>query len=202
MALSTVEINLDGDSKRPILTIETDTGYATCLLDTGAVIPVWCKDIEALKATFPSAKRAEGNLVALISGFGGEENDLSEIWEIPTLYFSDRGSDNNVLIFNRVFIAVLPNRSFEFSMILPATMFSKMNYEIINLGDKCLKITFENDRPYQVSPVAKVNDTFLKFGESISPRNKEIVKAFKEGRLIGSVSLFPQDGFNMPSIGF
>jgi len=201
MALNTIEIDLNKDSKRPMFIVETDTGYATCLLDTGAFMPVWCESIDSLKTTFPNAKRTERNLVTLISGFGSEENDLSEIWEIPALSFNARSNDNT-LVYNKVLVAILPKESFSFSMILPATMFSMMNYKIVNIRDKYLEISFENNRPYQVSPVFKVNDIYIKFRQAISSRDKELIEALQEGRLIGSISLFSQDDFDIPTIDF
>lgn len=190
MALNVIKIGLDKSNKRPMFDIKTDTGYATCLLDTGAVMPVWCDEIDVLKVIFPNVKKT--NLVTIISGFGGDENTLSEIWEIPSLSFNDRSS-NSSLTFNRVLLAILKKETFSFDLILPATMFGKMNYKIVNLEDKCLEISFERiDEPYQVVPVAKVNDSFLRF-EDISSRDKDIIKTLGEGRLIKGISLFPQD---------
>lgn len=105
----------------------------SCLFDTVTVIPVWCADSELLQTAFPNAHRKK-ELVTLISEFDREENDLSEIWGIPRITFSDRKFKSTLNI-NNVLVALLLKKLFGFNMMSSVAMFSKMDYTIFNRSD-------------------------------------------------------------------
>lgn len=52
-----VNINLDNTVKRPALSLRCPTGPITCLIDTGAIMSVWCLPLFLFKNSFPEAEK-------------------------------------------------------------------------------------------------------------------------------------------------
>lgn len=184
-----VEVNLDKKSKRPV--IEIDTGYDNikCLIDTGAMLPVWCDSEQALLDAFPYAHQ-KNDLVTTITGFGGSGVGFSEIWEIPKLELRDR-FNSNTLTFSRIPIAVLPREGYPFEMILNAALFDKVDYGFINSDGKNLQVIYNPYTTYIGIPVFYTKE--LSKDLLLRKDVGELVKAIANRKLVESISILTQD---------
>ena len=110
---------------RPVVHLEKDLGiYA--MLDTGAVVPVWVDEEKHLQA-IGGVKTREN---AIFGGFGG--NTSGPLYHIPTFTVGD-------LTFPHLPV-IVSEMNAPFHMILSATMFKRLIYEIDDFHHK-LNIT-------------------------------------------------------------
>lgn len=94
----------------------------SCMLDTGAGIPVWCTGVETLKETFSKAI-AKPTLKSVLSGFGiGCE--IGEVYYIPSIELSN-GKDS--VIFKEVYLPVVNKGTFGADLILPSSILKNCN---------------------------------------------------------------------------
>lgn len=122
-----IVLKLYNEFQRPMFNIHDDKLIA--LMDTGALYPVWTKSEEMLVKLL-NAKHIKGNIP--ISGFGGIAYE--NMYEIPILKVG-------TLIYPSIHIVAATNlRNTPFHIILSATMFSRLSYEIDNIHSK-FKIT-------------------------------------------------------------
>ena len=116
--------NLDKNSQRPMIILSNNS---MALLDTGADIPVWVGNEYILQFSF-HAKLVKRDIS--FKGFGGRAN--GNLYRIPQFILGD-------LIYPNLPIITVYNENKPFQMILSATMFSNLIYEI-NDKDKFLNI--------------------------------------------------------------
>ena len=77
-----VTIELDIEKERPSFFFRSATDEnIRVMLDTGAMISVWCQRKFLFLKHFPDARKT--NYVTTIYGFGGVSSVKREIWEIP-----------------------------------------------------------------------------------------------------------------------
>lgn len=124
-------LELNKDYQRPIVQLETRYGIEV-LLDTGAYFPVWTASEELLVA-IGSELVTKG---ITFGGFGG--TTVGNLYKLKVFEFGD-------LVFpDMPIIACSDMGSVPFYMILSATMFSDLIYEIDDKNHK-LSITVPND---------------------------------------------------------
>ena len=110
---------------RPVVHLEKDLNI-NAMLDTGAVVPVWVKEEKILQA-IGGIKIREN---ATFGGFGG--NTTGSLYHIPTFTVGD-------LTFPHLPV-IVSEMDAPFHMILSATMFKRLIYEIDDYHHK-LNIT-------------------------------------------------------------
>jgi|GEM_PF-3740864 len=131
---------------RPVVLVKDDI---TCLIDTGANIPVWTRGEERLKDAF-DAEIIEGKKFVL-SGFGkvAEKVDAYRVSD-----FSLEAEDGEKIVFKSMVIACTRRPAMVANLILPATAFKLMNYTVRNVGVENPVVEIEHDREeYAISPV-------------------------------------------------
>ena len=140
------------------------------MLDTGADIPVWCGSEGLLKIVFPTVQLIDKKF--LLSGFG-RKPEMVGVYKIPE--FMIKKEDEN-LTFQNLYIASSFGRNFGCDLILSATMFSHMDYSILNRKKETpvLEITYDRDVYYtQLIPNQRRTD-FVEKIFSFSSENAEI----------------------------
>ena len=133
-------IKLYSDFHRPIFDIHNNKIVA--LLDTGAVYPVWTGSEESLIKTL---KAKSLNATTSVSGFGG--NSIGKIYIVPLLQIGKLYFPNmHIVVCNSIGNA-------SFSLILSATMFKGLIYEIDTVNN-CFNVTIpdkeSNIRNYKI----------------------------------------------------
>ena len=108
--------NMQNDADRPIIMLDSIFPGCTALIDTGAIIPVWTKDVELLKELGAQLVKKDVSF----SGFGGEtKGDLYKLdLQLAELFYPGLP------------IVVHENNKIPGFFIFSATMFNKMIYTI------------------------------------------------------------------------
>lgn len=122
-------LELDSAYQRPVVTLDNFYGL-DAMLDTGAVYPVWMNGVESL------CKLGAIKVIDSIEfgGLGGMTKGA--LYEIPSFQLGD-------LIYPHM--KIIAHRShFPVPILLPATMFNNLIYEIDN-KHHCLNITVPDD---------------------------------------------------------
>ncbi len=126
-----VSINLDRSKRRPAILLNTASeDDMLCLLDTGALISVWCQRKFLFLRHFPDAVKT--NYVTTVSGFGGVSLQKREIWKIPEFVLKDSHGDEMYTVKNLLVALVDNNRIMSFKMILSATVFRGSSYHVFD----------------------------------------------------------------------
>lgn len=154
-------LKLDANARRPVVKLNWFNG-CRALLDTGALFPVWTASgqlLQQLGAKLIKEKVSFG-------GFGGEtEGALYRI--------NFRLGD---LIFKDMPIVATGMEGLNCHLILPATMFDKMIYEI----DTINHVLNINTRDNQLVRILKVSDDNGKFSVYLAG-TYETVEAYEKG---------------------
>lgn len=110
-----------------------------CLFDTGADTPVFTLGDDVLCKYFPEAQ-LQTDLTYILSGFG-KGSEKASVYKIPELIIRSDFDDDSIR-FDNLYVASCFKPSIAHPFILSATMFSHMNYTIVNDGReaKCIKI--------------------------------------------------------------
>lgn len=155
-----LSFELDMSRSKPIFNIVTSGNkIITCMLDTGAEIPVWCGNESLLSIFFPYKELVREKFP--LGGFG-KGYDKVDVYRIPLFRL---GVDlRNFVVFKDLHIAVSYNRNFGCNLILSSTMFSRFDYYVLNRGlsNSVLKLVYDDD-----VYVMKL-DTYGKYAEKIS----------------------------------
>lgn len=128
-------IQLDEEARRPIAQIDWFEG-CRALIDTGALFPVWDKSEDTL------VKKLGAELIrrdVTFKGFGGEtQGNLYRVnFILNNLHYI-----NMPIIANRI-------QGANWSMLLSATMFDGMSYEIDTINKK-LNIDVKDNQPVRI----------------------------------------------------
>ena len=117
-----ITIQLDDKARRPIANLNWFNG-CRALIDTGALFPIWNKSEDMLVKKL-GAKLIKQNVG--FKGFGGEtQGNLYRVsFELNGLYYIDMP-----IVANRI-------QGANWSMIISATMFDGMTYEIDTINKK------------------------------------------------------------------
>lgn len=122
-----ITLNLDENFLRPI-TILTAFHKLKALVDTGADFPVWIEDKEVLEKLGAVSLHKK----VLFTGFGG--NVQGELYRLDLIFGN---SLNNSIVYNKMpIIACDQLNSTNYQIILPATIFENMIYQIDNINHK------------------------------------------------------------------
>lgn len=119
-------LNINLYSPRPIFKANINKKITTCMLDTGADIPVFCKGTELFNEWVKDIDGVSAFQDSSIGGFGkNPENTI--LYHIPDFQFSD---GKNGITYKNIKIAVLLKPSIPCDIILSASLFMKMKYTI------------------------------------------------------------------------
>lgn len=124
-------LNINSRYQRPVIQLNSWHNFEA-LLDTGAFIPIWTADEKILNVL--GGKCVKYNVA--FGGFGGETS--GNLYELESILIGS-------LVFPRMdIIACRDLKNVPFQMILSATMFSGLIYEIDDKNHK-LNVTIPDD---------------------------------------------------------
>ena len=127
-------LNLSKDMQRPVVILKNWNNFRA-LLDTGAYLPIWTDDEKLLAHLGGVCKKRE----VPFGGFGGETK--GNLYVLPSVSVGE-------LIFPSMHIIACNDlKETPFQMILSATMFDGLIYEI-NTKEHKLNITVPNDESH------------------------------------------------------
>lgn len=148
--LKTLELELSDKKIKPVFhTAASRSISIVCLFDTGAMVPVWCGSKKFFDFVFPDAVLYDKNLT--LSGFG-KLSECVDVYKIPVFCIAD---GKHKLEFRNLLVAASFDRDFDCDLVLSYTMFAKVNYSVINIGNSMPKLRIEYSRDYYgISPAA------------------------------------------------
>lgn len=170
-----IRFKLIGSKRRPAYYLPTYI-HLKCLIDSGALITVWCNSVAVLKACYPNASKT--SYYTTVSGFGGVSSKIREVWKIPEFEIIDDNGTDKFVIKNLLVAIVDDSQMSSFNMVLTSTVFRGTKISIADFpNDKHFEIESSVDRPVYCIPDEFVNldkyrkklvDSFeLKEGESL-----------------------------------
>lgn len=117
--------------KPSFVSVPSSTNYEfTCMLDTGAGIPVWCTGESNLVNTF-SGVSLKDDLVSIVGGFG-KGLELMDVYYVPQIRLC--GTDNDIVLQN-VYLPVTNRPNYGIDMILPSSIFKNSKIVLLQLGE-------------------------------------------------------------------
>lgn len=155
---------LHGKSDKPVFisTVCAINNKFTCMLDTGAAIPVWCSGVKQLNKTFPSAVY-KPDLKTILSGFG-TGFQVANVYYIPEIEFNN--SYGNFMRFTEFYLPVVERRTFGADLIFPSAMLRETNILLCDSADGGLEkslflqnnsLLYKASYTYRQLPVSTVN---------------------------------------------
>ena len=138
-------LGLNDEYQRPVVKLPRFYGF-NALLDTGAVFPVWLEDEQLLKKVGATLLRED----VYFGGFEGRVH--GHLYQLPHFQLGE-------LIYPRMHI-IVGKSSVIFPLILPATMFSHLIYEIDD-HNHCLNISIPDTESNIRNLVIKDTDGHL-----------------------------------------
>lgn len=117
--LEKVKFKLNESFLKPVLTSFScaNNNQFTCMLDSGAGVPVWCTGKDSLTRIFPTAVYKE-SYKNLLGGFGAVFQAV-KVYYIPKVELSN---GENSIIFEDFYLPVSVKRNFGVDLILPTSM--------------------------------------------------------------------------------
>lgn len=110
---------------KPIISVTSEQGAETsCLIDTGANIPVWFVGKEYLLYRYSQAYPMEKKTI--LNGLGERPIYDVPVWIIPKFNLNDY--EGNTVTYQNLLIAVLDASRFSFDMIIPLTMLNRTDF--------------------------------------------------------------------------
>ena len=116
-----IQLYLDQTIKRPALSLDSEMGPINCLVDTGAIMSVWCLPLFLFKKCYPDAEKT--SFRTTVSGFGGMSYKKRDIWRIPEFILEDEGGSGQYVIRNMLIALVDDTQVASFNMILSTQVF-------------------------------------------------------------------------------
>lgn len=182
-----VYLTLDEDRKRPTFFQKVaDEGEIACLLDSGALISVWCMPLFLFQKNFPDAVKT--NYCTTVSGFGGESTIKREIWKIPEFVMGDENSEDKYVIKNLLVAIVDNSKRSSFYMIVSSVVLRGSSHHIFDIaGHKHIEI-----HPGENRAVFCVPDD-IKDKKQIGEDVAKTIDINEDEILIGSFTVFAED---------
>lgn len=170
-----LRLELSKKRNKPVFTTITKSGKKImCMLDTGATMPVWSSSEGLFKLIFPDAELLSQKFI--LSGFG-KKPEVVNVYKIPIFCLRDA---NSCLEFRNLHIVTSFGRGFGCDLILSYTMFSKVDYAVLNRGmdNPVLSVEYDKDIYYISASVNKkrpdIVDNIYSFVSEDILDNKEI----------------------------
>ncbi len=108
-----------------VIYVKSETGMnITCMIDTGANVPIWFMGENYLIKRFPSARIT--NRLTIINGLGqGALLDVP-VWEIPEFIINDDCGEK--IVFQNLLVPVINAMEYSFDMVIPLTMLNRTKF--------------------------------------------------------------------------
>lgn len=164
--------SLDENSTKPVFISYENAinNEFTCMLDTGAAIPVWCSGVAQLLDAFPSAVY-KPDLKTILSGFG-TGFQVADVYYIPEIEFNN--GDGSFMRFTEFYLPVVERKTFGADLIFPSAMLRETNILLCDSADGGLEksLFLQNS-----SLLYKTRYTYRQFPVSIVNKIKEACRS-------------------------
>lgn len=133
-----LDMRLNSHISKPVFRLKvSDDTEISCMFDTGSDTPVWCSGIEYFIALFPNSYAVDPQF--LLGGFGQGVSEVP-IYIVPEFRIEK-------IVFKNFHVAIDVKRRFSWDLVLSYTMFSKMDYSILNTVENApiLRFMYERD---------------------------------------------------------
>lgn len=177
----------------------------SCMLDTGASIPVWCAGDKLFKEILPRAKLQERTKY-ILGGFGSGF-EVADVYYVPAMVLNN---GDHSIVFNRAYLPVVNKNRFGANLILPSSFFKNANIVISQLQTLTEKqLIFQCHNPWYIMKFTKVRVnadavglleggygiTGISDGEDILGVEREFNDALVQFSTIAkTIEDFPEDG--------
>ena len=123
MRFLTAEVIAKND--KAVLYFPADDGAdISCMIDTGANVPIWFMGENFLKLRFPSAHLTDK--LTIIHGLGKEPLLDVPVWNIPEFVMTDDNGEK--IIFHDLLIPIIKASRYSFNMLIPLTMLNRTKF--------------------------------------------------------------------------
>lgn len=152
-------------TERPIFGALINHVTTVCLLDTGAILPVFCGTPNEFTSWVPHGQNTTVVGEIIIKGFGYTQSE-AVVYNIPEFVLSD-GKNSVTYINMRIAIVDSPD-TLPFTLILPATMFQHMRYAIDTVAHPCKVILEPVNNPMTVRYDNDTNGIYINVQNNIT----------------------------------
>lgn len=151
--MNSFELDLNKCFQRPVVKLGGFNNF-NALLDTGSVFPVWTTSEDVLKSIGGVCVKQS----CIFGGFGG--NVDGKLYTIPMLKVGDFVYPNmHIILYSEL-------EDINFDLILSATMFNGLRYEINNIDNK-FKVYYKNEQDRIRNIVIKGSNKNIKIFTSL-----------------------------------
>lgn len=132
----------------------------SCMVDTGANVPIWFMGERFLKLRYPSASKTDR--LTIIHGLGKEPLIDVPVWKISEFVLTN--DDGKKMVFHDMLMPVIEPKQYSFNMLIPLTMLNRTKFSFayqssVNYGYFTIETEKEN---YYVRPIyVKDNERYL-----------------------------------------
>lgn len=128
-----------------------DGSDISCMIDTGANVPIWFMGENFIKLHYPSAVKTDK--LTIIHGLG--KNPLMDVpvWRIPIFSITD--DNGETMVFHDLLMPVIEASKFLFNMLIPLTMLNRTRFSFdytqsVNYGSFEIQA---NKEDYYIRPI-------------------------------------------------
>ena len=156
----TLTFEIDRDDKAVLYILGEEGSDISCMVDTGANVPIWFMGENFLKLRYPSAVKTEQ--LTIIHGLGKEPIVDVPVWKIPKFVLTD--DEGKSIVFHDMYIPVIEAKNYSFNMLIPLTMLNRTKFTFdyqksASYGYLTIEAEKEN---YYVHPIfVKENQKYL-----------------------------------------
>lgn len=101
-----------------------DGSDISCMIDTGANVPIWFMGEKFMRLHFPSAVKTDK--LTIIHGLGKEPLMDVPVWSIPLFIIKDDSGES--IVFHDFLILVVEASKFLFNMLIPLTILNRVRF--------------------------------------------------------------------------
>ncbi|WP_026666505.1 hypothetical protein [Butyrivibrio sp. FC2001] len=126
MRVTNKRLNFELDrNDKAVIYIKSESGDdISCMIDTGANVPIWFMGEKYIKLRYPSAYQTEKKTI--IHGLGKNPIIDVPVWIIPSFEVMD--DESNSITFHDLLVPVINAQRYSFNMILPLTILNRMKF--------------------------------------------------------------------------
>lgn len=155
-----LNFEIERDDKAVIYITGEEGDDISCMMDTGANVPIWFMGEKFLQIRYPSATKTD--CLTIIHGLGKGPLVDVPVWNIPEFVLTDDSGQK--LVFHDLYIPVIEAKQYSFNMLIPLTMLNRTRFTFdyqksVSYGYLTIEAEKEN---YYVRPVyVKDNNRYL-----------------------------------------
>lgn len=151
---------IERNDKAVLYIVGSDGSDISCMVDTGANVPIWFMGEAFLKLRYPNA--CQTDKVTIIHGLGREPLLDVPVWMIPEFVLTDDGGAS--ITFHNLLIPVIKAKQYSFHMLIPLTMLNrtKFSFDYRTSAQRGYFLIEANRKDFYIRPIyANENEKYL-----------------------------------------